>query len=244
MRNLYARLINWLFTIEESEYIPRSRWNKHAAKVPLLMAMYVSSVLVGISTYNTFPIAPDYLRLSAAIIGGMAFDIILTSTVFSLRKNKFSYMTIIAALVTGLAIALDLYLHLNQEWLHATYIVMSTLFAIHLASTSGRTVDELERTNTELIGTTKELAETNEELSRTNNELFRTSETLSDEKEVLAETITDLNTKLENHIEIMLEKLTTQTKLSANEIIALLGGNRKKMLEKISEYRNEIIAAE
>lgn len=161
----YRRFNIWFFEIDETPHITRSRFHRYIAKLPLLLAMYVSSVLVAISTYDTFPAnINEALRLSAAIIGGAAFDIILTTTVFSARKNKFSYLTIIAAFGTGLAIALDLYLQLNQEWLHALYIGLSTVFALHLATTSGMNVKELEAELYKLRSQNEQLKETNKKL--------------------------------------------------------------------------------
>ena len=232
IRHYYTRVKSWLFDVKEEQYIPRSKYHKVVEKLPLIMAMYVSSVLVAISTYNTFPTLNPILRYSSAGIGGMAFDIILTATVFSLRKNKFSLLTILAALVTGLSIALDLYLHLNYTFLHALYIVMATLFALHLATTRGRTVEELERTNTTLEANNTKLQETTTVLQETTTKLQETVENLTADNEAL-------HTRVENYNEIMIEKLSGIDKLTANDIVALIGGNRQVVLEKIRTYRKE-----
>lgn len=239
--NLYTRFKSWFFEVHELENIKRSRWHHLTEKLPLLMVMYASSVLIGISTFTTFPMIFDpimginivgavyeFLRVSVSIIGGAAFDVIVTATVFSLRKNMLSYCTVGSALVVGLLIALDLYLGWHQQWMHALYILMGVLFALHLATTRGRTVDELETSNLEL-------SRTNEELSRTNAELLANSEELPSIKDELDRT----KNQLENFKEVMLEKLATKTDLTANEIISLVGGTRAIMLAKIKEYRKE-----
>jgi preprotein translocase subunit SecF len=225
-----SKVKSWLFDVKEEKHISRSKYHKFIEKLPLIMAMYGSSVLVAISTYQTFPTLNPFLRYSSAGIGGMAFDVILTATVFSLRKNKFSLMTILAALITGLAIALDLYLQLGYTWLHALYIVMATLFALHLATTRGRTVEELERTNAELSTDNAELNETTKELQDTTTKLQETVENLTADNE-------RLNTRVENYNEVMIEKLAGIDKLTANDIVALIGGNRQAVLEKIKQYR-------
>jgi hypothetical protein len=223
----------WLFEIKEDKHIPRSRYHKIIEKLPLLMAMYGSSVLVAISTYNTFPSAMYLLALSVAIIGGASFDIILTSTVFSLRKNGFSYMTILSALMVGLLIALDLYLNLHLVWLHALYIVMATLFALHLFTTKGLNINELDKRLANAENTSSELQSNYSELSQNYSELQRTNSELS-------QTTIELKTKVENFNEAMIEKLATKTDLTANEIVAIIGGTRSTVLEKIRAYRNTV----
>ena len=104
-------------------------WNK----IPLALSMFGSSVLIGISIYETFPIEDPILRYASSVIGGVAFDLTLVSTVFSIKKNNWSYVTIFAAFVIGLCIALDLYLKWNLNWLHAFYTLLSVSYALHIA---------------------------------------------------------------------------------------------------------------
>ena len=226
----YDKVWHWLFDVKEEKSIARSKYHKFIEKLPLLMAMYGSSVLVAISTYNTFPSFNPYLRYSSAAIGGAAFDVILTVTVFSLRKNKFSLLTIIAALITGLSIALDLYMNLGMQYLHATYIIMATLFALHLSTTRGLNIDELDAKLTDAENTTSRLEQTNAQLTAENSKLLQT---LANQEQIT----TDLTHTVDNYKEIMLEKLCSIDKLTANEIISLLGGDRTTMLAKIREYR-------
>lgn len=228
---LIRRIYHYLFDIRETKTVAHSLFHRLTEKVPLLMAMYVSSVLVGISTYNTFPDANAYLRYSAAIIGGAAFDVILTVAVFSIRKNVFSILTIVAALITGLSIALDLYMSLNLTWLHATYIVMATLFALHLATTRGLNLKEIESRLSNAEHTSSRLQQTNTILNDENGRLHHTVEDLT-------HTNTDLENTLSNYKESMLEKLATKTDLTANEIVAVIGGDRNRLLEQIRQYRN------
>lgn len=172
----------WL-EIDETPVIRKSRFKAFVEKLPLGMSMYVSSILVGISTYSTFPMmfdpvlkdivtneVYDFLRVSASVVAGFSFDIIITTTVFSLRKNKFSYATIIAALFTGLAMALDLYLQWHQLWLHGLFIVMSVLYSLHIATTGGLSAEVLEAKIAELEKENSKLAKKRTRKPRVTNQ--------------------------------------------------------------------------
>jgi len=134
-------------------------------------------------------------------------------------------------------IALDLYLHLGQEWLHALYIVMATLFALHLATTRGLNIDELDKSLQLAHQEAIRLKQTNTRLQKDADELAQTNTNLS-------QTNTDLEYTLSNYKEIMIEKLATQTKLTSNEIVAVVGGDRTKLLQKIKQYRSTSESAE
>ena len=208
--------------------IPRSYLKSLLEKVPLLMAMYSSSVLIGISTYLTFPFNNDFLRYSVSIVGGAAFDVIMTATVFSDRKNKFSILTILAALITGLALALDLYLQTHLLWLHAFYVVMGVLFALHLATTRGYDIHELEIQLQEAL----ELLRTKEYQEHEVTELQRTIQTQQN-------TITDLRDKLEYNNEGIIERLSTLTDLSGSKIRDIVRLTKSDVLERVKHYRGE-----
>ena len=221
----------WLLTVREEQKTPQSRLHWLLEKIPLLMVMYGSSVLVGISTYNTFPSLDPFLRYSSAVLGGMAFDVILTATVFSLRKNMLSILTIIAALFIGFAIALDLYMSLNMPYLHATYIFMAVMYGLHVATTRGLDIKTIEKRLTDAEHTTSILQHTNTILTTDNDRL---SHTIADYEH----TISDLRNTVDNHRDLMIERLATKTSLTANEIVSAVGGDRNAVMKKVAAYRN------
>lgn len=154
--------------IREVQQYAHSRISSVVEKLPMILAMALSSTLVGISTYNTFPVIDtgvslEWLRLAAAIAGGLTFDVVLTSTVFARRKSGFSFLTVTAALIVALLIALDLYLKWGQRWLHATPIVMTVLYSLHIATTRGKPVQLLER---QISALEQELSKTLEQLAQ------------------------------------------------------------------------------
>lgn len=122
-------------------------------KTPLVLLVLAQSYILFLwmigSDIYTFPA----ITISIAIITAVSLDSVVVSTTFSNSRNKWSWITSLIAMISGVLIVVDLFYHLELYFLHAIFPILVFFFSQHLAeeNITVENTNNVEETITRLI---------------------------------------------------------------------------------------------
>lgn len=73
------------------------------------------------------------LTILFAIITAVSLDSVVVSTTFSKNRSRWSMVTALVAMVSGVLIVVDLFYRMEWHWIHATFPILVFFFSQHLA---------------------------------------------------------------------------------------------------------------
>lgn len=114
------------------------------ATITVAAAFNVFLFTLGVQLSDATATATAWLywpRVVVAILAAVAFDLVMVVTVLGVRaghRNRWSYVTAVAAALVSFLIGLDVAGVWAQPWLHAVYSFIVLAFMLHLTADSTR----------------------------------------------------------------------------------------------------------
>lgn len=98
----------------------------------LLMLSQAYVIFLWLTGWNVY--SYPAITVSFAAITAVSIDSVVVSTTFSKYRNNWSLLTSVVAMLSGVAIALDLFYRWEWNWLHASFPILIFFYSNHASA--------------------------------------------------------------------------------------------------------------